>query len=56
MRKPSSHAGNTEINKSRGNFFKSRHSAEAFDSFLEGLVSASWALTQPPDDRPGIEP
>lgn len=42
--------------KHRSFFPESRHSAGACDGFLEGLVSVSRALTQPPDDRPGIEP
>lgn len=57
MRKPASHAGSTKINEGRDIYsFKIRHSAGGCDGFLEGLASASWALTQTPDDKPGIEP
>lgn len=53
MRKAASHAGNTKINEKSWQFFFPEQTVGACDDFLEGLVSA---LTQPLDDRTGIEP
>lgn len=39
--------------KGADNFFVPEQTVGACDDFLEGLASA---LTQPPDDRMGIEP
>lgn len=56
MRTPAKHAENTKINEGRDIFFYRADIQPDCDGFLEGLVPVSWALTQPPDDRPGIEP